>query len=151
MIILAGLLVIFLVVAAILKGAEVRLTLVLGGLVLGVLAGKPQAIVQTFLEYLTREQFLLPIGCCMGFAHVLRHTGCDQHLVHLLVRPLQRVRPLLIPGVVLVGTLVNIPIISQSSAAVAVGSVLVPVLAATRLSPTTVGAALALGCSIGGE
>jgi DcuC family C4-dicarboxylate transporter len=58
---------------------------------------------------------------------------------------------LLIPGVVLVGTIVNVPIISQSSTAVAVGSVLVPILNAARISPTTIGAALALGSSIGGE
>ncbi len=148
---LLALLVVLAAVAAVLRGAEVRLTLLLAALALGGLAGKPLAILQTFLEYFTREQFLLPIGCCMGFAYVLRDTGCDQHLVHLLVRPLQRVRALLIPGVVLVGALVNVPIISQSSTAVAVGSVLVPVLFAARLSPTTAGAALALGSSIGGE
>lgn len=151
MTLLLALLLTFAAVAAILRGTEVRLTLLLAALALGGLAGKPMAIVQTFLEYFTREQFLLPIGCCMGFAYVLRDTGCDQHLVHLLVRPLQRARTFLIPGVVLVGTFVNVPIISQSSTAVAVGSVLVPVLVAARLSPTTIGAALALGSSIGGE
>ena len=43
---------------------------------------------------------------------------CDQHLVHLLVEPLRRVRIFLIPGAVLVGFLVNIPVISQTSTAV---------------------------------
>jgi DcuC family C4-dicarboxylate transporter len=151
MTLVAALLVILIVVVVLFRGAEVKLTLLLAALMLGVLAGKPMVIVQTFLEWFTREQFLLPIGCCMGFAYVLRETQCDQHLVHLLLRPLRRLRPLLIPGVVLVGVLVNVPIISQSSTAVAVGSVLVPVLAAARISPTTVGAALALGASIGGE
>lgn len=147
----ASLLVVVLVVVAALRQAEVRLTLMLGAMTLGVLAGQPMVIVQTFLKYFTDEQFLLPIGCCMGFAYVLRATACDQHLIHLLLTPLRRVRVLLIPGIVLVGTVVNVPIISQSSTAVAVGSVLVPVLSATGLSPTTVGAALALGASIGGE
>jgi DcuC family C4-dicarboxylate transporter len=151
MLTLLALLAVLAAVAAILRGAEVRLALLLAALALGGLAGRPEAIVQTFLEYFTREQFLLPIGCCMGFAYVLRETGCDRHLVHLLVRPLRRVKALLIPGVVLVGALVNVPIISQSSTAIAVGTVLVPVLFAARLSPTTVGAALALGSSIGGE
>jgi DcuC family C4-dicarboxylate transporter len=81
----------------------------------------------------------------------LRLTGCDQHLVRLLVRPLQRVRPILIPGAVLVGFLVNIPVISQTSTAVAVGPVLVPLLLASRISPLTTGAALLLGASMGGE
>ena len=90
----------------------------------------------------------MPIGCCVGFAYVLRHTGCDQHLVHLLVRPLRRVRCLLIPGVVLVG------FAGQRAdhqpgrhRGRRVGSVLVPLLRAARLSPITVGAALLLGCS----
>src|SRR5207245_5299683 len=75
----------------------------------------------------------------------------DQHLVHLLVRPLQRVRLFLIPGAVLVGFIVNIPVISQTSTAVAIGPVLVPLLLAARISPLTTGAALLLGASLGGE
>src|SRR5262245_29061046 len=151
MIALAGLLVIALAVVAIARRLEVRLVLIVAGLALGALAGDVPLIVRAFLAGLTDEKFLLPLGTCMGFAYVLKHTGCDQHLVHLLLRPLQRVRFLLIPGVVLVAAAVNVPIISQSSTAVAVGTVMVPILLAARLSPTTVGSALALGASIGGE
>src|SRR5206468_5241627 len=72
-------------------------------------------------------------------------------LVQLLVRPLRRVRPLLIPGTVLVGFLVNLPVVSQTSTAVAIGPVLVPLLLAARITPLTTGAALLLGSSLGGE
>src|SRR5207302_1723061 len=75
----------------------------------------------------------------------------DQHLVQLLVQPLRRVRPLLIPGTVLVGFLVNLPVVSQTSTAVAIGPVLVPLLLAARISPLTTGSALLLGSSLGGE
>lgn len=148
---LLGCLVIALAVVAIVRRVEVRLVLLLAGLALGAVALDLRPIVRAFLAGLTDEKFLLPLGTCMGFAYVLRHTGCDQHLVHLLLRPLQYVRFLLIPGVVLVACVVNVPIISQSSTAVAVGTVMVPVLRAARLSPTTIAAALALGASIGGE
>jgi DcuC family C4-dicarboxylate transporter len=148
---LAGLVVIALAVLAILRRAEVRLTLLLAALALGLLVGDPMHIVTTFLAAFTDEKFLLPVGSCMGFAYVLRHTGCDRHLVLLLLVPVQRVRFLLVPGVVLVGVLVNVPIISQAGTAIAVGTVLVPLLMAARLSPTTISAALALGASIGGE
>jgi DcuC family C4-dicarboxylate transporter len=87
----------------------------------------------------------------MAFSYVLRHTGCDQHLVHLLVRPLSRVRPLLVPGTVVVGFLVNMPVVSQTSTAATIGPVVIPVLRAAGLSPLTTGATLLLGCSIGGE
>jgi DcuC family C4-dicarboxylate transporter len=146
-----GLLVIGLAVLAILRRAEVRLTLLLTALALGAVAGHPEAIVGTFLTYFTREQFLVPIGCSLGFAYVLRQTECDRHLVHLLARPLERVRFLLVPGVVVVAALVNLPVVSQLSTAVLAGSVLVPILRAARVSPVTTGAALLLGSSIGGE
>jgi hypothetical protein len=53
-------------------------------------AGQPATVVRTFLTTLSREQFVLPICSAMGFAYVLRHTGCDQHLVRLLVEPVRR-------------------------------------------------------------
>lgn len=146
-----SLLIIAAAVLAVARRAEVRLALLLAALALGALAGNVPAIVRTFLATLTNEQFLVPIGCSMGFAYVLRHTQCDRHLVQLLTQPLRRVRPLLIPGVVLVGAVVNVPIISQTSTAVAVGSVLVPLLRAAGVSPITTGAALLLGSSVGGE
>lgn len=151
MILFAGLFVIVAAIAAIVRRVDVRLVLLLAALALGCLAGHPEVIVQKFLTTLVSEQFALPIGCCLGFVFVLRQTGCDRHLVHLLVQPIQRVRPLLIPGTVLVGALVNVPVLSQTSTAVLIGAVLVPVLRAARISPVTIGAALLLGSSIGGE
>jgi DcuC family C4-dicarboxylate transporter len=138
-------------VVAIARRVDVRLALLLAALALGGLAGNITPIVLTFLATLTNEQFVMPICTAMGFAHVLRHSECDQHLVHLLTRPLRHARLLLIPGAVLVGFVVNISVISQSSTAVAVGTVIVPLLRSARLTPVTIGAALTLGTSIGGE
>jgi DcuC family C4-dicarboxylate transporter len=149
---------------------DVRLVLTLAALVLGILAGfqavlttgdeqsrveafiaGPMAIVRTFLATLVAEKFVVPICSAMGFAHILRLTQCDRHLIHLLTRPLERVRFLLIPGAVVVGYLVNIPVVSQTSTAVCLGAVLIPLLQAGGVSPITAGAALLLGSSIGGE
>jgi DcuC family C4-dicarboxylate transporter len=169
-----GLLIIAAAVLAILRRWDVRLVLVLAALALATVAEGPvgivrqalatgnaadlanllrgpMGIVRTFLATLTREQFVVPICTAMGFARVLGHTGCDQHLVQLLVRPLRRIRPFLVPGAVLVGVVVNVPVVSQTSTAVCIGAVLVPLLRAARLSPATVGAALLLGSSLGGE
>jgi DcuC family C4-dicarboxylate transporter len=168
---LMGLVIIAVAVIACVRRVDVRLALLLAALALGVLSGlrdvlkestpsalawsalaqPPMAILQVFLRTLADEKFVVPICCAMGFAHVLRHTQCDQHLVQLLVRPLRRVRGLLIPGTVVVGFLVNIPVISQTSTAVTIGCVLVPLLRAANISPVTAGSALLLGSSIGGE
>jgi C4-dicarboxylate transporter, DcuC family len=147
----AGLLVIAAAVWAIVRRVDVRLTLLLAALVLGCLAGHPEVIVQKFLTTLVSERFVIPLGCSLGFVYVLRQTGCDRHLVHLLIRPIRRVRPLLIPGTIVVAAVVNVVVISQMSTAVLVGSVLVPLLRAARISPLTIGAALLLGSSIGGD
>jgi DcuC family C4-dicarboxylate transporter len=146
-----GLLVIAAAVYGVVRQLDVRLVLTLAGLALASLAGEPMAVVRMFLATLTNERFVVPICSAMGFAYVLRLTACDQHLVHLLVRPLQYVRLLVVPGAVLVGFLVNIPVISQTSTAVAIGSVLVPLLRASQVSAATTGAALLLGSSLGGE
>jgi DcuC family C4-dicarboxylate transporter len=144
-------LVIVAAVVAVARRVDVRLALFLAALGLGAIAGDLTPIVRTFLQTLSNEQFVVPICTAMGFAQVLKHSQCDQHLVHLLIRPLRRFRPLLIPGAVVVGFIVNVSVISQASTAVAVGTVLVPLLRSARLTATTVGAALALGSSLGGE
>jgi len=150
-VLLLGLLVIAAAAVAVVRRVDVRLALLLAALALGALAGDVTPVFRTFLTTLCSEQFVVPLCTAMGFAQVMRHSECDKHLVHLLIRPLRSVRALLIPGAVVVGWAVNVSVISQASTAVAVGTVLVPLLRATRLTPTTVGAALCLGTSIGGE
>src|SRR5262249_29625123 len=58
------------------------------------------AVVREFLATISNEKFVVPICTAMGFAYVLRHTGCERHLVLLLVKPLRHVRGLLVPGVI---------------------------------------------------
>jgi DcuC family C4-dicarboxylate transporter len=147
----AAALVIAAAVFAVARRADVRLVLPLAGLALGVLGSDTASVVRTFLATLSKEQFVIPLCTAMGFAHVLRQTGCDRHLVVLLAAPIRRVRPLLVPGAVLVGFLVNVPVISQAGTVVTVGPVLMPLLRAAGVSPVTAGAALLLGTSIGGE
>jgi DcuC family C4-dicarboxylate transporter len=146
-----GILVIFLAVLAVYRRVDVRLALLGAALALGILGGRPTEVVITFLKTFSNERFVVPICTAMGFAYVLRHTGCDKHLVHLLLRPVRRVQVLLVPGTIAVGFLVNIPIVSQTSTAVTLGAVVIPLLLAARVPPLTVGAALLLGSSVGGE
>ncbi|OWK35914.1 C4-dicarboxylate transporter [Fimbriiglobus ruber] len=147
----AAVLVIGLAVAGVMRGIDVRLVLFAAALALGALAGDLAPIVRDFVDTFSNEKFVIPICSAMGFAYVLKYTECDRHLVRLLVTPLRKVRFLLVPGVVLVGFLVNIPVISQTSTAVCLGTVVVPVMRAAGFSPLAIGAALLLGASVGGE
>src|SRR5215218_9474804 len=125
---------------AIYRGLDVRLALLAAAFALASLAGDVAPIVREFLATFSNEKFVVPICSAMGFAYVLRHTECDRHLVQLLTRPLRSARLFLIPGVVLVGFLVNIPVISQTSTAVCIGAVVVPLMRAAGLSLPTIGA-----------
>lgn len=148
---LLGLVVIAAAVYLVVRRVDVRLALIPAGLLMGLLAGDPFAIVRTLFITLVDQKFVIPICFAMGFAYVLRETGCDKHLVRLLANPLRNAKAALIPGAVLVGFLVNIPIISQTSTAVAIGAVLVPLMMAAGVSPVIAGSALLLGASVGGE
>jgi DcuC family C4-dicarboxylate transporter len=138
-------------VAATLRGADVRLALFAAALGLGLLAGDPAAVVREFLATFSNEKFVVPICTSMGFAYVLKHTGCDRHLVRALVGPIRRARLLLVPGVVGVGFLVNVPVVSQTSTVVCLGTVAIPLMRTAGFSAASTGAALLLGASVGGE
>jgi DcuC family C4-dicarboxylate transporter len=138
-------------VVLVVKGWDVRLVLLSAALVTACAAGTVPVVLREFLATFSNEKFVVPICTAMGFAYVLKHTGCERHLVLLLIRPLRRVKFLLVPGVVLVGFVVNIPLISQTSTAVCLGAVVVPLMRAAGYSLPTIGACLLLGASVGGE
>jgi C4-dicarboxylate transporter, DcuC family len=145
-------------IVLIVRGHDVRLVLLGASLAIAAIAdlatGRPAAlasVVREFVSTFSNEKFVVPICTAMGFAYILRHTGCERHLVLLLVKPLRSVSGLLVPGVIAVGFLVNIPVISQTSTAVCIGPVVVPLMRAAGYSFATIGACLLLGASVGGE
>jgi len=145
----------------IVRGWDVRLVLLVAAILIALVAelnaGETDRfhalalVVREFLATFSNEKFVVPICSAMGFAYVLRHTGCERHLVLLLVKPLRYMRWLMVPGVIAVGFLVNIPVISQTSTAVCIGPVVIPLMRAARYSMATAGACLLLGASVGGE
>ena len=83
----ASILALVLVAAAIVlivRGWDVRLVLLAAALMIGTVAGDAARVVREFLATFSNEKFVVPICAAMGFAYVLRHTGCERHLVLLL-------------------------------------------------------------------
>ncbi len=151
-IILISALVIGLAVYFVIKGADVRLVLFLAGLSLSFIALKPWIIFDTFQKVIGDGKIIGPICTAMGFAFVVRETGCDKEMVRLLVQPIKKIKWLLLPGGCIIGFLTNMAITSQTaSAAAAVGPVLMPLMIAAGFHPIIAGAALVLGCSAGGN
>lgn len=133
------------------RGLDVRFVLFTAGLLLVAAAGEWWAVFDTFQKYLGRADIIGPICSAMGYAWVLKITGCDAHMVRLLMRPLQRYRWALIPGGCTVGFLANMAMTSQTACAAAVGPVLVPLMIAAGYRPIIAAATLVVGCSVGGN
>jgi len=138
-------------VVLVVKGWDVRLVLLGAALLIAAVAGNLPLVLREFLATFSNEKFVVPICSAMGFAFVLKHTGCDKHLVKMLMDPLRHFHVLLVPGVIASGFIVNIPLVSQTSTAVCLGAVVVPLMRAAGYSMATIGACLLLGASIGGE
>ena len=151
MMILVACLVIIGVLAAIRKGYDVRLVLMLAGILLTLIAGSPLTVISIIGRTLGNEEITGPICSAMGYAFVLRAIGADKELVALLSRPIRHARWLLIPGGCAIGFLTNIAMPSQTATAAAVGPILLPLLFAAGYSRVAAGATLLLGCSIGGN
>ncbi len=146
-----ALLVVALAIYLIRRGIDVRLVLLCAGFVLLGAAGTPWVLFETFQTYLGREDIIGPICTAMGYAFVLKATGCDRDMVNFLIKPLRKVGWLLIPGGCAIGFLTNMAITSQTASAAAVGPVLIPLLLAAGFAPVVAGATLLTGCSVGGN
>ncbi|AMV37206.1 C4-dicarboxylate transporter DcuC [Planctomyces sp. SH-PL62] len=135
------------------RRVDVRLVLLLGALPLFAAAGGPGMVemMRKVAAEMSNAATIVPIGSAMGFAYVLRMTGCDGEMVRLLLRPLRRAPALLVPGGIAAGYLVNTTIVSQAGTAAVLGPILIPLLRAGGLDAATAGAVLLMGASMGGE
>ena len=133
------------------RGLEVRMVLLLASIPLFAAKGGLPAMIAKVAGEMANPQTVVPISSAMGFAFVLRLTGCDQHLVQLLVAPIRHVRWLLVPGGIVAGYLINTTIVSQAGTASVLGPILIPLLRSGGLGAAQAGAVLLLGSSMGGE
>ncbi len=140
-----------LVTALVARGFDVRMVLLLGAIPLFAARTGLSTMMTKMAQELANPRTVVPIGAAMGFAYVLRLTGCDQHLVQLLLIPLRRFRFILIPGGIAAGYLVNTTIVSQAGTAAVLGPILIPLLRSGGLGAAEAGAVLLLGSSMGGE
>ena len=151
MIEIIGALIIVLAGYALLKGMDVRFVLFMAGILLGILAGDVLSIFNEFEKSMGAGKTIAPICASMGYAFLLRVTGCDHAMVHYVISPLKKISWFLLPGSCIVGFLTNIAIPSQTAAAAAVGPILVPILTGAGFHPLIAGTALVLGASGGGD
>ena len=133
------------VVALLIMKKDTKTVLIGVGLVLCVLCLKPLDGLGAFTSYMTKAGLIKAICASMGFAFVMKFTGCDRALVNLLTRPLGNIGFLLIPLVVALTYFINIAIPSAAGCSAAVGATLIPVMMAAGVKPEIAGAAVFAG------
>ncbi len=130
---------------------DVRLILLVSAAVLFLISGEFTQFFVIFAQQMANPNTIVPICSCLGFASVLKLTECDIHLTHLLITPLRYGKWLLIPGGIIAAYIVNMAIVSQSSVAAIIGTVIFPILQTIGVLPIIGGSLLLLGSSMGGE
>lgn len=129
----------------IIRGAEVRLALLTAGAVLTLAAWKPEAWFASFSGSMVQAGLLTVILPAIGFTAVIKAAKCDQHLVHLVVRPLLNLHGLLIPAATFATLALSTAITSAAGITAAVGIVLIPAMIAIGIHPAMAAAAVFAG------
>ena len=137
-------------VYGLIKKYETRMVLIAGGLALACLAGDPMAALKSFSASMKQAKVFEVIVACMGFAAVIKLTGCHTHLIAIFVKLLKRAGPFLILGAALATMVVNSAIPSAAGTSAAVGTILIPLLIAAKV-PAPIAAATIMAGLYGGN
>ena len=81
----------------------------------------------------------------MGFAMVMKYTGCDKHLVVAIGKVLKKMGFMLIPGATIATFIINIAIPSAAGCSAAVGVIFIPILMSAGIHPAMAAAAVKSG------
>lgn len=126
------------------KRYEARMILVIAGLIMCCVAGSPIKALDAFAKGMGSG--MIASACSsMGFALIMRFTGCDKHLINALAKVLTKVRFLVIPGAVLGTFIVNIALPSAAGTAAAAGAVFIPIMMGMGVHPALAAAAVKCG------
>lgn len=126
------------------KRYEARMVLVAAGIVMCACAGNPMAALNSFAKGMGSS--MISSACSsMGFALVMRFTGCDKHLINFLAKGLTKVHFLIIPGVVLATFAVNMALPSAAGTAAAAGAIFIPIMMGSGIHPAMAAAAVKCG------
>lgn len=145
MLMILGGIIVLLTIYFLVKQYETRMVLFCSGLTMAIIAGDPLAAFNAFSHAMKEDKLFEAIISVMGFAMVMKVTGCDNHLIHWLAKGLKRVGPLLIPGATLVTFFINTSITSSAGCSAAVGSIIIPLLMSAGIHPAIAAAAVYAG------
>ena len=116
MMVIIGAIIVIGVIYLLLKRHESRMVLIAAGILMAVIAGKPMAALDAFAKSMTNAGLITSVCSCMGFAMVMKYTGCDKHLVVAIGKVLKKMGFMLIPGATIATFIINIAIQARQAA-----------------------------------
>ncbi len=140
-----GIIIVIATIYFLVKRYDARLVLLGSGIIMACVAGTPMVSLNAFAKDMTNSGLIQAVCSVMGFAMVMKYTECDKHLINLMANGLSKVRPLLIPGVVIATYAVNIALPSAAGTAAAAGAIFVPLMMSAGVHPAMAGAAVKCG------
>ena len=139
MMVIIGAIIVIGVIYLLLKRHESRMVLIAAGILMAVIAGKPMAALDAFAKSMTNAGLITSVCSCMGFAMVMKYTGCDKHLVVAIGKVLKKMGFMLIPGATIATFIINIAIPSAAGCSAAVGVIFIPILMSAGIPPAVGG------------
>ena len=143
--VLMGAIILIVTFFLIIKKYDVKLVLLLAGILMTILGGDIWAGFNAFTSGLTGEAVVPIITMSMGFSYVLKLTKCDLHLINFITKPMAKFQLILIPLAVIVTSFINIAITSAAAVGAAVGAIFIPALIKAGVSPAVAAAAILAG------
>ncbi|WP_316858633.1 C4-dicarboxylate transporter DcuC [uncultured Cohaesibacter sp.] len=140
-----GLVIVVATIILLIKQIETRLVLIASGLLMCLLSGNILTGLQAFTDKMGSGRMIEPICSAMGFACVLKLTGCDKQLINFLIKGLKPLRAVIIPATTVVVFLIAIALQSASGIAAAVGAILIPLLISMGVSRAVAASAVIAG------
>lgn len=145
MMMITGIIIVLVTVYFLVKQYDARFVLLASGILMACIGGVPMSSLDAFAKSMTNGGLIQAVCSVMGFALVMKFTQCDKHLINFMAKGLSKVRPLLIPGVVLATYAVNVALPSAAGTAAAAGAIFVPLMMSAGVHPAMAAAAVKCG------
>ena len=140
-----GLLIVVVTFYFIIKNYETRMVLFLSGVLMATLSGELVPAINAFIKQFNNVGLVNTICTVLGFSYVMSYTKCADHLIAVVTGVLKHCRFVIVPAAMIVTFCLNIALPSAAGVSAAVGTLLIPLLLAMRVTPAMAGSAVFLG------
>ena len=140
-----GLLIVVVTFWFIIKNYETRMVLFLSGVLMATLSGELIPAIDAFIKQFNNVGLVNTICTVLGFSYVMSYTKCADHLIAVVTGVLKHCRFVIVPAAMIVTFCLNIALPSAAGVSAAVGTLLIPLLLAMRVTPAMAGSAVFLG------